>query len=202
MRRFTPSTWDIGKEFGTIGAMKRADGQDWKIEVTTFRADIYRNESRKPDVAFGDAIDGDLVRRDFTVNAMAINVATRQFVDPYGGLDDLADAPARVLSRGGDITINGYSTQPKAGSNDTTGVRIGASAIIDSGYDAPGAVDAASGGYINISGKYAGPASTVFGVKIENPSGNSGQTTLSASTTTGTFACSMMIFRHSSITGS
>ncbi len=92
---------------------------------------------------------------------------------------------ARVLSRGGDITINGYSTQPKAGSNDTTGVRIGASAIIDSGYYAPGAVDAASGGYINISGKYAGPASTVFGVKIENPSGNSGQTTLSASTTTG-----------------
>ena len=49
---------------------------------------------------------------------------------------------ARVLSRGGDITINGYSTQPKAGSNDTTGVRIGASAIIDSGYYAPGAVDA------------------------------------------------------------
>ena len=98
LRRFTPSTWDIGKEFGTIGAMKRADGQDWKIEVTTFRADIYRNESRKPDVAFGDAIDGDLVRRDFTVNAMAINVATRQFVDPYGGLDDLADGVLRTPS--------------------------------------------------------------------------------------------------------
>ncbi|MFD0866538.1 CCA tRNA nucleotidyltransferase [Tessaracoccus lubricantis] len=96
LKEFTPSTWDIGRDFGTIGAMKRADGNEWQIEVTTFRADIYRSESRKPEVNFGDTIDGDLVRRDFTVNAMAINVATREFVDPYGGLDDLADGVIRT----------------------------------------------------------------------------------------------------------
>ncbi|AQP46164.1 CCA tRNA nucleotidyltransferase [Tessaracoccus flavus] len=98
LRRFTPSTWDIGKDFGTIGALKRADGQEWQIEVTTFRADIYRSESRKPEVSFGDSIDGDLIRRDFTVNAMAVDVATRAFVDPYGGLDDLADGVIRTPS--------------------------------------------------------------------------------------------------------
>ena len=98
LKQFTPSTWDIGKEFGTIGALKKADGQEWQIEVTTFRADIYRHESRKPEVNFGNTIDGDLIRRDFTVNAMAINVATRAFVDPYGGLDDLAEATIRTPS--------------------------------------------------------------------------------------------------------
>ena len=98
LKRFTPTTWDIGKEFGTIGALKRAEDQDWQIEVTTFRADIYRSDSRKPEVSFGDTIDGDLIRRDFTVNAMAINVATRQFVDPYGGLADLADQVLRTPS--------------------------------------------------------------------------------------------------------
>lgn len=98
LKEFTPSTWDIGKEFGTIGAMKKADGQEWLIEITTFRADLYRSESRKPEVNFGDTIDGDLIRRDFTVNAMAINVTTRQFVDPYGGLEDLADGLIRTPS--------------------------------------------------------------------------------------------------------
>jgi len=98
LRRFTPSTWDIGRDFGTIGALKRADDQEWQIEITTFRADIYRSESRKPEVAFGDTIDGDLVRRDFTVNAMAVDVTTRTFVDPYGGLGDLADGVLRTPS--------------------------------------------------------------------------------------------------------
>lgn len=96
LRSFTPSTWDIGRDFGTIGAMKKAGGNEWQIEVTTFRADIYRSESRKPEVSFGDSIDGDLVRRDFTINAMAINIGTREFVDPYGGLDDLADGVIRT----------------------------------------------------------------------------------------------------------
>lgn len=98
-------------------------------------------------------------------------------------------ASAQVLSRGGDITINGYSTQEKSGSNDTTGVHIGGGAVIDSGYYAAGAASASSGGYINISGKYAnstsGADNRVFGVKIDNPSGSAGQTTISASTTTG-----------------
>ena len=90
---FTPAIWDIGKAFGTIGASKKVDATDYKIEITTFRADAYEPESRKPIVEFGDSIDGDLHRRDFTVNSMAIDVtaATPKLVDPYHGLDDLAD---------------------------------------------------------------------------------------------------------------
>jgi len=98
LRQFTPAVWDIGKAFGTIGGQKTVpsdDGHDteFKIEITTFRADSYDPDSRKPTVEFGDNIDDDLRRRDFTVNAMAIDVvtATPKLVDPYGGLDDLAD---------------------------------------------------------------------------------------------------------------
>jgi len=94
LRRFAPAVWDIGKAFGTIGAAKTIDGAEYKIEVTTFRADSYEPDSRKPIVAFGDTIEGDLRRRDFTVNAMAIDVTDQlapTFVDPFGGLDDLAD---------------------------------------------------------------------------------------------------------------
>lgn len=98
LKRFTNTTWAIGKEFGTIGAVRHSEGTDWKIEVTTFRADLYRSDSRKPEVAFGDTIEGDLIRRDFTVNAMAVNLATRAFVDPYNGLDDLADGIIRTPS--------------------------------------------------------------------------------------------------------
>ncbi|MGV8847256.1 CCA tRNA nucleotidyltransferase [Tessaracoccus sp.] len=96
LKRFTPSTWDIGRDFGTIGALKRDGDTDWQIEITTFRADIYRSESRKPEVAFGDTLDGDLVRRDFTVNAMAVDVLTKEFIDPYSGLQDLADGVLRT----------------------------------------------------------------------------------------------------------
>jgi len=96
-------------------------------------------------------------------------------------------ASTSVLSGGGNITINGYSTQPLSGSNDTTGVHIGAGATIDSGFYASGATAASKGGYINFSGKYVGGVGSntdkVFGVKIDNP--NSGHTTISASTTTG-----------------
>ncbi|MEO7588169.1 MAG: CCA tRNA nucleotidyltransferase [Arachnia sp.] len=96
LKQFTPSTWDIGRDFGTIGALKRDGDDEWQIEITTFRADIYRSESRKPVVAFGDTLEGDLVRRDFTVNAMAVDVLTKQFVDPYDGLVDLADGILRT----------------------------------------------------------------------------------------------------------
>jgi len=95
LRRFTPAVWDIGRAFGTIGANKQVNGVDYKIEITTFRADAYEESSRKPVVEFGDNIDDDLRRRDFTVNSMAIDVthasAVPKLVDPYGGLDDLAD---------------------------------------------------------------------------------------------------------------
>ena len=89
--------WDIGREFGTIGCRYvDSDGSDWLIEVTTYRSDAYQSDSRKPQVAFGDSLDGDLSRRDFTVNAMAISLPDRRFTDPYGGLSDLAAGRLRT----------------------------------------------------------------------------------------------------------
>jgi poly(A) polymerase len=78
--------WLQGKRFGTIGA--RRDGL--RFEVTTFRADVYHPDSRKPEVVFGDDIETDLSRRDFTVNAMALSLPALEFVDPFDGLADLA----------------------------------------------------------------------------------------------------------------
>lgn len=77
--------WDIGREFGTIAA--RISGQT--VEITTYRADLYDGASRKPVVAFGDTLEGDLVRRDFTINAMALRLPERVLVDPWGGVEDL-----------------------------------------------------------------------------------------------------------------
>jgi poly(A) polymerase len=90
------AVWDTGIAFGTIGARKRGT----TVEITTFRADAYDRVSRKPAVRFGDTIEDDLVRRDFTVNAMAVELTgtERRFVDPHGGLAALAagvlDTPA------------------------------------------------------------------------------------------------------------
>nr|WP_281073713.1 CCA tRNA nucleotidyltransferase [Microlunatus capsulatus] len=96
LRRFSRAVWTIGKEFGTIGC-KVEDGDDsWVVEVTTFRSDAYAADSRKPVVQFGDTLDGDLVRRDFTVNAMAVSVPDHRFVDPWGGLADLAAGALRT----------------------------------------------------------------------------------------------------------
>ena len=91
LRRLNQATWDMGRDFGTIGTLLRDGERSWQIEVTTHRADAYEPDTRKPIVAFGDAIEADLVRRDFTVNAMAVLVVDGTFVDPYRGLDDLAD---------------------------------------------------------------------------------------------------------------
>ena len=82
--------WDVGRAFGTIGARKG----NHVVEVTTYRADAYDRTSRKPVVAFGDNLLDDLLRRDFTVNSMAMRLPSLGFVDPHGGLTDLA---ARVL---------------------------------------------------------------------------------------------------------
>ena len=81
------SWWDIGKEFGTIGAKLGPI----TLEVTTYRADAYDGVTRKPVVAFGDNLEDDLKRRDFAVNAMALRLPDLAFIDPYGGLTDLAD---------------------------------------------------------------------------------------------------------------
>jgi poly(A) polymerase len=79
--------WEIGKEFGTIGCRIGND----QIEITTYRADAYDKDSRKPEVRFGTDLVEDLQRRDFTVNSMALRLPQRVFVDPFGGLRDLMD---------------------------------------------------------------------------------------------------------------
>jgi poly(A) polymerase len=87
--------WDIGRAFGTIGA--RIDGHT--VEITTYRADVYDGETRKPVVEFGDTLEADLVRRDFTVNAMALRLPERVLVDPSGGMEDLV--AKRLTTPGG-----------------------------------------------------------------------------------------------------
>lgn len=85
LKPFVDSHWDIGREFGTIGAKV---GED-QIEITTYRADKYEPESRKPEVAFGIDLNEDLFRRDFTINSMALRLPSNTFVDPFNGLQDL-----------------------------------------------------------------------------------------------------------------
>ena len=75
----------IGEAFGTIGVVK--DGHTH--EVTTFRSEVYRNDSRKPHVVFSDDLEIDLSRRDFTVNSIAVQLPDPEVIDPYGGLEDL-----------------------------------------------------------------------------------------------------------------
>ncbi|MBE0008507.1 MULTISPECIES: CCA tRNA nucleotidyltransferase [unclassified Arthrobacter] len=85
IRRWADSYWEIGRDFGTIGLRKGG----YLIEVTTYRAEAYDPASRKPVVAFGDTLEDDLLRRDFTINAMALRLPSLELVDPYGGVRDL-----------------------------------------------------------------------------------------------------------------
>ena len=91
-KRWADAHWDIGKKFGTIGFSKGG----WQLEVTTYRAEKYDPESRKPQVAFGDSLEDDLLRRDFTVNAMALRLPGMELVDPFGGVKDLAAGRLRT----------------------------------------------------------------------------------------------------------
>lgn len=79
------TTWGIGKEYGTIGIRKGND----LLEVTTYRAEAYDPDSRKPTVAFGTKLEDDLFRRDFTINSMALRLPSLELVDPFGGARDL-----------------------------------------------------------------------------------------------------------------
>ena len=81
------AVWTQGERYGTIGAT--INGRD--LEITTHRSEAYDPGSRKPRVAFGQSIDDDLSRRDFTINAMAILLPDGDLVDPFGGLDHLTD---------------------------------------------------------------------------------------------------------------
>jgi poly(A) polymerase len=93
VRQWADAVWETGIEFGTVGVGK----SEYRLEITTFRADRYDQVSRNPEVRFGDRLDDDLVRRDFTANAMAVRVTPAgpgEFLDPLGGLAALR---ARVL---------------------------------------------------------------------------------------------------------
>ncbi len=88
LKAWAENIWDTGIAFGTV-AGKRGDTT---VEVTTYRTEKYEDDSRNPDVEFGDSIEGDLSRRDFTINSMALELTTEvpEFIDPFNGIDDLA----------------------------------------------------------------------------------------------------------------
>ncbi|MDT3395274.1 CCA tRNA nucleotidyltransferase [Streptomyces sp. B1866] len=100
VRPWADAVWDVGIAFGTVGCRKAAAGdggrQDFQIEITTYRSEAYDRASRKPEVRYGDTIEEDLVRRDFTVNAMAVALPRKEFVDPHHGLEDLAERVLRT----------------------------------------------------------------------------------------------------------
>jgi poly(A) polymerase len=85
IRGWADAVWTQGKRFGTIGATH----EDRTYEITTHRAEHYHPDSRKPDVSFGDDVVVDLSRRDFTINAMALELPSMELIDPYDGLADL-----------------------------------------------------------------------------------------------------------------
>jgi poly(A) polymerase len=127
LRRWADNLWDTGIEFGTVGVGK--DGQ--RLEITTFRADTYDQVSRNPEVRFGDRLEDDLVRRDFTVNAMAVRVTQSgpgEFLDPLGGLAALrervldtpaapevsfGDDPLRMLRAARFVSQLGFTVAPR-----------------------------------------------------------------------------------------
>jgi poly(A) polymerase len=118
------AVWDTGIAYGTVGARRGGT----TVEITTFRADSYDRVSRNPQVAFGDSIEDDLRRRDFTANAMAVALPCREFVDPYGGLaavargvldtpatpqESFADDPLRMLRAARFVAQLGFAPAPR-----------------------------------------------------------------------------------------
>lgn len=125
--KWADALWDTGIEFGTIGVGK---GQD-RLEFTTFRADTYDGVTRNPEVRFGDRLEDDLVRRDFTINTMAVRITPAgagEFLDPLGGLDALragvldtpaapevsfTDDPLRMLRAARFVAQLGFAVAPR-----------------------------------------------------------------------------------------
>ena len=87
LNKWADSVWDIGAAFGTVAGKK----DEITVEITTYRSESYDPSSRKPDVEFGKSIEADLARRDFTINAMALELTTEQptFIDLFNGVTDL-----------------------------------------------------------------------------------------------------------------
>ena len=94
LETLTKNIWDVGRDFGTIAAKVHGE----QVEITTYRADSYASDSRKPTVEFGDTIEGDLVRRDFTINALALMLPSMRLIDVSGGVEDLL--AARIATPG------------------------------------------------------------------------------------------------------
>jgi poly(A) polymerase len=94
LKAWADNVWDTGILFGTVAAKLG----EVTVEVTTYRSEKYEESSRNPDVEFGDNIEGDLSRRDFTVNSMALELTGEEpkFIDPFGGLQDLAKKVLRT----------------------------------------------------------------------------------------------------------
>ncbi|MBO1901258.1 CCA tRNA nucleotidyltransferase [Leucobacter weissii] len=125
----TRQVWDVGRDFGTIAAKVHGES----VEITTYRADTYRDDSRKPQVAYGDSIEDDLVRRDFTINALALMLPELRLVDVAaaggaGGMEDLlagriatpgapeasfTDDPLRMLRAARFASQLGFEVQPE-----------------------------------------------------------------------------------------
>ncbi|MEW9533675.1 CCA tRNA nucleotidyltransferase [Microbispora sp. NPDC049125] len=125
VKDWADAVWTIGIDFGTVGVRK--DG--WLLEITTYRSESYDPASRKPEVAYGDTLGGDLARRDFAVNAMAVRLPGLEFEDPHGGLPDLAakvlrtpgspeqsfgDDPLRMLRAARFASQLGFTVAPEA----------------------------------------------------------------------------------------
>ena len=127
VRGWADSVWETGIAFGTVGVGKG----DYRLEITTFRADRYDQVSRSPEVRFGNRLDDDLVRRDFTVNAMAVRIMPTgpgEFLDPLGGLAALGacvldtpaapsvsfgDDPLRMLRAARFVSQLGFTVAPR-----------------------------------------------------------------------------------------
>ncbi len=120
------AVWDTGIAFGTVGLRRRGV----TMEITTFRSDAYDRVSRNPVVAYGETIEDDLKRRDFSVNAMAVELTgeRRTFVDPFGGLaalasgvldtpatpeESFADDPLRMLRAARFVAQLGFTPAPR-----------------------------------------------------------------------------------------
>ena len=127
LRGWAEAIWDTGIDFGTISAVK--SGQ--QIEITTFRADSYDRVGRNPEVRFGESLEDDLIRRDFSMNAMAVKIGadgSQEFIDPLGGLESLLagvidtpaapedsfnDDPLRMLRGVRFVSQLGFSLSPR-----------------------------------------------------------------------------------------
>src|SRR5215204_7017820 len=85
--------WTVGERFGTIGARVG----EYLVEVTTYRTDLYTRGSRHPEVRFGESLEEDLARRDFTINAVAADALSGEILDPFGGRKDLENGVIRAV---------------------------------------------------------------------------------------------------------